>query len=332
MRLEELETFLTTATAGERYHLEHAGDLSPRYKNIERVTVDGVEMFNFSFYQAMGDHDIWLMKESRYTPIPLHVHEVVELAYIYQGHCSQCINGQTVRLSAGDFCLLGPNTPHEISPLGDADIVITIDMRERYLVENLMRRLSSRELVTRFLASVMQRSVHDRRYLIFNTGDDEIIRQLMQQLMCAYYSDDVHQEVLNAYLTIVFSRLMRIGGVTEQGDPSVDDRIVDVLQYIDRHLDANLEAVAHQFGYNASYLGSLIKKKTGRSFRDIVQRQRMSTAAFSLAATNLPVYEIAESVGYKNLSFFYRTFERTYGMTPHAYRKERQAEEKHETS
>lgn len=325
MRLEDLETFLTAFTEGERYHLTHAGELSPRYRNIGHVRVDGMEMFDFSFFRAMGDRDIWLMKESRFAPIPLHIHDVVELVYVFRGRCGMRVNGSEIELLSGDFCLLGPNTPHEISELGEADIVITVDMRERYLVENLLRRLSSRELVTRFLASALQRGVHDRRFLTFATEDDAMLRQLMQQLICAYYSDDMHQEVLNAYLTIVFSRLMRIGGAAERGESVVDDRIVDILQYIDRHLDAKLEEIAQEFGYSPAYLGSLIKRKTGQTFRETVQRQRMRQAAFSLAATDLPVYEIAESVGYRNLSFFYRTFEKAYGMTPQEYRSEQRA-------
>lgn len=323
MKLDELEGFLTRITPSEQRHLDHPDKLSPHYRKIQRVAVDGVEMYNFSFYNAMGDNDIWLMKESRFCPIPLHVHEVVELSYVYRGACRQIIDGTPVELHAGDFCLLGRNTPQEILPLGPDDIVITIDMRERYLIENLLKRLSSRELVTQFLARTLAHNVTERRYLIFELGDDIMLRQLMQQLICAYYSEHIYQEILNAYLIIVFSRLMRLtSDGSEAGLDGAEATVVEVLHYIDQHADATLNEIAARLGYSPAYLGALIKQKTGHTYRELVLRQRMKTAADALATTDVPVYEIAEAVGYQNLSFFYKKFESVYSCTPQTWRTE----------
>ena len=46
----------------------------------------------------------------------------------------------------------------------------------------------------------------------------------------------------------------------------------------------------------------------------------MAQASFLLKNTKLTIEEIALNIGYENLSYFYRLFEKTYGMTPRTYR------------
>lgn len=49
--------------------------------------------------------------------------------------------------------------------------------------------------------------------------------------------------------------------------------------------------------------------------------QKMCQACFYLTNTEMPVYEIAEKIGYDNLGFFYKKFEKLYHMTPQTYRQ-----------
>ena len=49
--------------------------------------------------------------------------------------------------------------------------------------------------------------------------------------------------------------------------------------------------------------------------------QKMCQACFYLTNTEMPVYEITEKIGYDNLGFFYKKFEKLYHMTPQTYRQ-----------
>jgi len=51
-----------------------------------------------------------------------------------------------------------------------------------------------------------------------------------------------------------------------------------------------------------------------------VQHLRLSAAERLLKTTSLPVSEIARQVGYENVTFFYRIFERRRGCRPGEYR------------
>jgi AraC-like DNA-binding protein len=51
-------------------------------------------------------------------------------------------------------------------------------------------------------------------------------------------------------------------------------------------------------------------------------KKRLTTAKLLLKITDLPVEEIARSVGFPDQNYFYRKFSAVYGTTPGKYRKE----------
>ena len=135
-------------------------------------------------------------------------------------------------------------------------------------------------------------------------------------------------EVLNAYMVIVFSHLMRL--YRERGGEDVehlDNPFVDILQFIDRNPNIKLGELAQRFGYNETYLGSLIKRKTGNTFKQLTFNKKMASARLWLETTDIPIYEIAETIGYHNLGFFYRKFSEAFGCTPQEYRDASRGEE-----
>lgn len=84
--------------------------------------------------------------------------------------------------------------------------------------------------------------------------------------------------------------------------------------------ERSLAAMAEEFGYRSTYLSALIRKMTGMTFKQMVNEERMKHAVLLLQAGNLPVYEVAESVGIANLTQFYQRFKDYVGCTPQQYR------------
>lgn len=136
MTNQQLETFLFQYTESEQRHLrEQPPQLSPRYRNIPKVVYNGREMYQFNFGSLLKNRSVCVNKESRFTVIPEHIHSVIEFLYVYSGHCTQIINGQSIQMAQGDICMLDTHVPHSIQPLGKNDIVITIEMKKEYLTQ-----------------------------------------------------------------------------------------------------------------------------------------------------------------------------------------------------
>jgi AraC-like DNA-binding protein len=87
------------------------------------------------------------------------------------------------------------------------------------------------------------------------------------------------------------------------------------LEYFSR-----LTEVAKKLHYDPSWLSREIKRKTGKTFTQLIQEKRLAQAAFLLKNTDRNVSDISLAVGYENASYFYRIFENKYGKSPRHYR------------
>ena len=112
MTNQQLETFLFQYTESEQRHLrEQPPQLSPRYRNIPKVVYNGREMYQFNFGSLLKNRSVCVNKESRFTVIPEHIHSVIEFLYVYSGHCTQIINGQSIHDGARRYLYAGYSCP-----------------------------------------------------------------------------------------------------------------------------------------------------------------------------------------------------------------------------
>lgn len=102
--------------------------------------------------------------------------------------------------------------------------------------------------------------------------------------------------------------------------PSTIER---VLQYIKETPlgEITLAETAKRLHVNPSYLSQLFKQHLNKNFVDYVTEQRMEEAKRLLSATSLRMSEIAERVGYSDLSYFSSVFKRMTGRSPSDFRK-----------
>ena len=103
----------------------------------------------------------------------------------------------------------------------------------------------------------------------------------------------------------------------------------EIQAYIQEHFteDLSLNRISEQFYLNPVYISQLFKKKTGVGYKDYMTGLRIQRAKRLLEETDLRVYEICEMVGYRDIKYFNKTFEKLEGMTPSEYRKGKQTDE-----
>lgn len=98
--------------------------------------------------------------------------------------------------------------------------------------------------------------------------------------------------------------------------------IAEATAMIDAHYGENLSlrSIADRVFLNPNHLGKLFKSVTGLSFNDYLLQVRMGHAKRMLRETDLKVYEIASSVGYTELDWFYKRFKAFTGVSAGEYR------------
>lgn len=104
------------------------------------------------------------------------------------------------------------------------------------------------------------------------------------------------------------------------------DFIKTVKDFITTHLSAelSLEAAAGIVFLSPRYLSKIFKQETGENFVDFVTKERMNAAAKMIVSTDETIENIALQVGYSNPAYFTKRFKESFGVTPTAYRAQRE--------
>ncbi|HHT05869.1 MAG TPA: response regulator [Hydrogenispora sp.] len=95
-----------------------------------------------------------------------------------------------------------------------------------------------------------------------------------------------------------------------------------VKQYVEKYYYKNikLKDIAELLYMNQAYLGQLFKKETGMLFCQYVNNKRLQNAKRLLLRTDLPIYQVAERVGYRNVDYFIQKFKEGENCTPLEYK------------
>lgn len=102
-----------------------------------------------------------------------------------------------------------------------------------------------------------------------------------------------------------------------------------VIEYIDRHLDENLDLatladVAH---FSAFHFHRLFHALQGEPLGDYVRRRRLELAAVRLRSqSDVPVLSIALGVGFGSAEAFARAFRARFGLSPTAWRNSKRGQ------
>lgn len=98
-------------------------------------------------------------------------------------------------------------------------------------------------------------------------------------------------------------------------------------QYLDQCFESmyqdaefNISKMAQITGYNKSYFGKIFKKLYHCSFSAYLSQYRVEQSKALLQNTSLPIYMIAEHVGFRCESYYQTLFKSITGVTPNRYR------------
>lgn len=108
--------------------------------------------------------------------------------------------------------------------------------------------------------------------------------------------------------------------VLTKGDKS--KYIMDALKFIEENYaskDLSVKMVANYLGVSEGHLGHLFRKETNFTFASYVTKCRMRAARNLLKDYSHKIFEVAELVGYHDITYFSVTFKKYVGVSPSEY-------------
>lgn len=100
--------------------------------------------------------------------------------------------------------------------------------------------------------------------------------------------------------------------------------IKTALEYIRDHCteyNLTLEVIAAEVQVTPAHLCKIIKKEVGMNYKEYLTMLRMEEAERLLQLGDQSVIEISQQVGYVNISYFIKLFQKHTGMTPAIYKE-----------
>lgn len=170
-----------------------------------------------------------------------------------------------------------------------------------------------------FIGNILTDDPKQKERLMQNV-DSELLETMEQN----YSIEDCVRtaDIVERYITFLFERY---GNDNINYDPLLEN----IKSYIRENMayDISLSELANIFNYNEKYLGQLFKARAGCTVKEYCNIIRVDRAKHLLAQTKQSIANIAQQLGYSNVTYFDRVFHRITGVSPREYRSHRKQSE-----
>lgn len=146
-------------------------------------------------------------------------------------------------------------------------------------------------------------------------GDHDLLSNGLQQ--CETVTE--MKELIESFVSTVIDRTLE----KRMARKRTSDVVEKIILYINDHYanpDISLNYLAEKFDISPSYLSKSFKEYLSMNFVDYIIQVRVNAAQALLSESNMSINQIAEKVGYSNVTSFMRTFKKINGLTPSEYR------------
>lgn len=276
-----------------------------------------------SFFRENFDTELY--RHLRYLPAILHSHAFLEIVCVAEGCCTNYVQQQELHMKKGDICIIAPETEHAVSAFSDDCILINIILRVSTFEKAFFGVLSENDILSHFFMRTLYHS-KTHPYLYFRTGDDQ---ELFDYVLYAYQeflgNHQYKERFLNNIISAFFIILLRNHGsdviVPEIDTEGNDENVIFILKYMqENYSTVTLSSLAEFFNYSERQIQRIIKKSTGISFSENIQKLKMKHAAQLLMDPDRSVSAVAEDLGYSDVGNFRHIFKKYYGISPAEYR------------
>ncbi|MBB6734640.1 AraC family transcriptional regulator [Cohnella zeiphila] len=273
-----------------------------------------------------GDMSLYVNRVSERFDLPVHEHDFIEICYVWAGTGFHYIEDQVMRVRQGDLFFLPIGVSHIFRPASARP-------KEPLMIGNCVLG----EQLFRFLTSMLpaQHGLYRFRKLLAGTDGWFRMREkagefgaLFDDLLREFESKRTGYETMMCGLLLQLLIGMERTLEGEPEPPSPSARLDAVRQYVrDRlHGALSLSEAAERAGIGARQLQRLLRSRTGQTFTDFVQKERIDRSCRLLtdpSLSSLTVADIASRVGLSDPKRFHLLFKRATGTTPARYRLEK---------
>lgn len=240
----------------------------------------------------------------------LHTHDCSEITLVESGEGRQTINGTVLALKPGDLFLIRSTDCHSIDAGNQGLVLINLAFPPNHAID----------LETRHFPDSLRYFRSDEK-LPWSTGLDIESYTEIENLF-TYLDGAVHNRFeLERALMNIFAILQKPFADLPLGHAPSWLRHACAEMHQSAHLAEGLPALLRLTGRSPGHTAHELRKHSGCTPTEFVNRLRTEHAARLLRTTDKSVLETALDCGFENQGYFHRCFKTRFGTTPLTYRK-----------
>ena len=252
----------------------------------------------------------------------LHWHNSVEICYVKHGSGIYLIGGRKYTFSQGDIFVIGSKDMH--LAYNDTDVILQVMLFEPDLIISNGNSLYEMDYIMPFWeAGISFENKLERTNKYY-----ELTVDLLIKIEEEYNKRKLGYKMMVKALLLQFAAILtRYLNLKSNGLHSEKmknyARLKPVFDYMDGNFNAEvrLSELAGIINMSVSNFSLIFKKIMGVSPIDYLIRMRIAKASRILLETDMKITNIAESCGFSSTSHFVQHFKKYTGLSPSAFRK-----------
>ena len=183
---------------------------------------------------------------------------------------------------------------------------------------------------TEMIEALLEEGITPMVVFLTAYDDFEYARQALRVRACDYilkpFKDGEIESVLKKIVvTLSEEGILETESIEKELTLKKGDKskyLADAIAFIDENYanpDLSIEMVAESVGISSGHLSRLFRKETEYTMMTYLINQRIRAAKNLLKDYTHKVYEVAELVGYRDITYFSATFKKYVGVSPSEY-------------
>lgn len=289
------------------------------------------QLITLEHFGACERHYHVYMIQNSHLAHESHYHNYFQVCFVRRGEITHCDETQSVHLGPGDAFIIPPGFTHSLHFDSAYSEIYSLVFET-----SLFHPGFPQSNVYRFLTSLQNAShtVHSQDVRLCIALDSPQRKSIQYLMECLLLQQDAGiPPELSAAPSLISSILYLLAqGYYQQPQnthqlkelANYTHSLLQCIEYIDHHYrePLSLAAISKQFGLSRSAFCSIFPQFTGLPLRQYIARKRISEAQMLIRSRpELRLGQIAASVGFDDISSFYRNFLKVTGMSPSKYRE-----------
>lgn len=259
-----------------------------------------------------------------------HVHDFVELAYVSEGQGFHSYNNVEHEIHEGDCFIIDPEQVHSYRSHEQEQLIVNNILFQPSLLRAELELLGSFQTFMDFfyVEPFLRNSQGFQSHLKLRSSEKIEMKTIVQRILSEYSEKALGYHIvcktqlieLFVFLSRCYDKIQRKPLLSHDSDQL---RMKRIAEFITQHYEQplTLQQVSRMCGMSQSTFSLKFKQYCAQTFIEFRNEIRIKAALNHLEHGENKIAQIAQDVGFEDLSFFNQQFKQATGFTPRQYRK-----------